>query len=143
MNGARESSGAWRDAAAPLEVELAAEPVAVTAPEPGVAVAVLAPPAFWDPAPLLPLSPGPGPAPWLMYLTAPSGMTGRLSVPGNQVSDWEGQLLFGLLVLYPPSPDGMGVLAYADCKAAKSAFSLTLLPEIVTRPNLFSSMEYS
>lgn len=117
------------DAAAPLEVELAAEPVAVTAPEPGVAVAVLAPPAFWDPAPLLPLRPGPLPAPWLMYWTAPSGMAGRVSVPGNQVDDWAGQVLGAPLDLYPPSPDGMGVLAYADCRAVKSASSVTLPPE--------------
>lgn len=58
-----------REVAAPvLEEEEAVEeeeelPVAVALPEPGVAVPVEIPPAFWDPSPV---RPGPVPAPLVM-----------------------------------------------------------------------------
>jgi len=59
-----------------------AEAVAVTWPEPAVAVPVLAPPAFWDPEPV---RPGPLPAPEVMYFLAPAGMAGRAEESTSQL----------------------------------------------------------
>lgn len=74
--------------AAPDWVELAVEEVvavAVAEPEPGVAVPELCPPAFWEPSPV---RPGPVPAPWLMYLTAPDGIAGSSSPLKSVTSQW-------------------------------------------------------
>ena len=137
--GAKESSGIRREAAAPLdavEVEPEADEEAVTlaAPEPAVAVLVLGVPAFCEPCLLLPSRPGPVPAPWLMYLTAPAGIAGRASPSTIQVGDLGGQLLFVPDDLYPPSPEGFGVFLNADCKAAKSGRSVTEPPLMDTTP---------
>ena len=139
--GAKENSGMRREAAAPLdaveddvEPELDEEAVTLAAPEPAVAVLVLGVPAFCEPCLLLPWRPGPVPAPWFMYLTAPAGIAGSESPSTIQVLDLGGQLLGEPDDLYPPSPEGLGVFLNADCNAAKSGRSVTEPPLRDTTP---------
>lgn len=64
-----------------------------------------APAAVWDP--VVPLLPGPAPAPLVMYLLAPDGMFGKMvGSSTSQMEDLAGQGLADPEDLYPPSPDG-------------------------------------
>lgn len=119
-----------------VEVEEAA-----TDPEPAVAVPVEVPPAFWDPSPV---RPGPVPAPVLNIAAAADGMDGRESPVTFQLADRTGHPEAPPVELYPPSPVGLAVALNADCRAVKSAPSVTELVEaMVTRPYLLPSSEYS
>ena len=99
-----------------VELEPVPEEAAVTDgwPDPAVAVPLLAVPAFWDPAPLFPLRPGPVPAPCLRYLVAPAGIAGRESSATSHVSDLGGHEFAVPEVLAPPLPLGFGVALKAD-----------------------------
>lgn len=106
--------------------------VAVTDPEPGVAVPVEVPPAFWDPAPV---RPKPFPAPVFIISAAAEGMAGRASLVTFQLEDLAGQPDAPPVELYPPSPDGSEVPAKAVWRAVKSAPSVIVPSELmVTRP---------
>jgi hypothetical protein len=112
MNRGVLSKGVWlREAELFLGV-----PVAVTDPEPGVAVPVEVPPAFWDPAPVRP-KPFPA-APVFIKAAAPEGMAGRESPVTSQLADLAGQLDAPPVALYPPFPDGFEVPAKAVFRAA-------------------------
>jgi len=132
--------GPWRVDALLFLVPDAAVPLAVTDPEPGAAVPVEVPPAFWEPAPVRPT---PVPAPFFMYADAADGMAGRESPVTAQLADLAGQLEAPPVELYPPSPDGLAVLEKALFNAVKSAFVVVVEPEMVTRPYLLPSSEYS
>lgn len=64
-----------------VELDLA---VALTLPDPAVAVPVEVPPAFWDPAPV---NPAPFPAPLFISAAAPDGIAGRASEVTFQFAD--------------------------------------------------------
>jgi hypothetical protein len=114
------------------EEELLCVAVALTDPEPGVAVPVEVPPAFWDPAPV---RPAPVPAPVFIRLAAAEGIAGRASFVTFQVEDWAGQVDEPPVELYPPSPVGFAVPAKAVMREAKSASSVTEVSLLmVTRP---------
>ena len=114
------------------EEELLCVAVALTDPEPGVAVPVEVPPAFWDPAPV---RPAPVPAPVFIRLAAAEGIAGRASLVTFQVEDWEGQVDEPPVELYPPSPVGLAVPAKAVMREAKSVSSVTEVSLLmVTRP---------
>ena len=136
--GLREEAALFLDE--PDELEAALVETAETDPEPAVAVPGDVSPAFWDPAPV---RPGPVPAPLFIMAAAFSGMAGRESSETSQLSDWAGQALAPPVALYPPSPVGLACAAKAVCRAVKSGPSVTSLPEMVTRPYLLPSSEYS
>lgn len=130
--------------AAPEAAALAAAPpvleepecvaVAVTVPLPGVAVPELAPPAFWLPSPV---RPGPFPAPWLMYFTAPDGIAGRFSPENGEMSQSAlsaGQAAGWLVVEKSPLPLGAGFALSWFSRSVKPVVVVTELPLMVTRP---------
>ncbi|KXS93674.1 hypothetical protein AC579_3592 [Pseudocercospora musae] len=110
-------------------------PVVLTAPALADAVAEDPPPAFCEPSPL---RPGPSPAPFFMYFSAPVGIAGRAEpVKGlvSQLSPWSGQFWTLPSVEYPPPLLGSETFANADCKYENCwPTGLTSLPEMVTIP---------
>lgn len=113
---------AVNEVAADLDVpvpELVPVAVAVTEPEPWVAVPVDAPPAFWLPAPV---RPAPVPAPDFMRRAAPDGMAGRASEVTFQFADLAGHPEAPPVALYPPVPLGAVVFAKADFLVHVSAW---------------------
>lgn len=84
MIGATAISGARRSEAAPVFLPDAAVEVALTLPEPAVAVPELWVPAFCEPAPV---KPTPAPAPCFMNLAAGAGRAGRASLVTFHVDD--------------------------------------------------------
>lgn len=118
-------SNTWTGPDDALLDDAEADEVAVTDPEPGAAVPVDVPPAFWEPGPKRPT---PLPAPVVMYYftsaqftetlkrptaAAAGGMAGRASDVTFQVGDFGGHALAPPVELYPPSPDGLTIFLNA------------------------------
>lgn len=135
-------NGTLREAPAALEDVAEAPPVLVDAapPEPWVAVPVDCPPEFWEPFPCRPI---PFPAPDFIMAAAADGMAGRESPSTFQLADLVGHPEAPPVELYPPSPVGLAVALNAETRLVKSERGVTVEPEMVTRPYLLSSWEYS